>query len=64
MIENTRTFWAVDEGHSTHPRNRVQVPFLMSVYCWTGAGIGIILPSRDKTDAFLRYRVHRQFRDT
>ena len=52
------TFWTVDEVEFIHPRNKAQIPFLMSVYCWTGARIGAFFPDKDgKLDAALRYRV-------
>ena len=58
LIEFNQTFWTVDEGHFIHPRNKAQIPFLMSVYCWTGARIGSFFPDKHgKMDAGLRYRV-------
>ncbi|KAI9807092.1 MAG: hypothetical protein M1825_005809 [Sarcosagium campestre] len=56
VIEFSRTFWTIDEDSFIHPRNKVQVPFLISVYCWTGARIGSFFPSEGKPDACLRYR--------
>lgn len=58
LVEFNHTFWTVDEDHFIHPRNKAQVPFLMSVYCWTGARIGSFFPDKHgKMDAGLRYRV-------
>ena len=58
LIEFNKTFWTADEGHFIHPRNKAQVPFLMSVYCWTGARIGSFFPDKHgKMAAGLRYRV-------
>ena len=54
-------FWTVDEAHFIHPRNRVQIPFLISVYCWIGARIGTFFLNKDgKSDAALRYRVNQR----
>ena len=61
MIEFNRTFWTVDEGRFIYPRNKIQIPFLISVYCWTGARIGSFFPSKEKPNACLRYRVRRYF---
>lgn len=59
LIEFNNTFWTADEGYFIHPRNKAQIPFLMSVYCWTGARIGSFFPDKDgKADAGLRYRVY------
>lgn len=58
MVEFNHTFWSVDEAHFIPSRNKVQVPFLMSVYCWTEARIGSFFPDKvGKMDAGLRYKV-------
>lgn len=59
LIAFNYTFWTVDEGHFIYSRNKAQVPFLISVYCWTGARIGSFFPDKHgKMDAGLRYRVY------
>ncbi len=59
LVEFNNTFWIVDEGYFIHPCNKAQGPFLMLVYCWTGAIIGSFFPDKDgKADAGLRYRVY------
>lgn len=50
------TFWTVDEDHFIHLRNKVQIPFILSVYCWTGARIGAFFPN--KKGGGLRYSVN------
>ena len=51
-----KTFWTADDAHFIHPRNRVQVPFLLSIFTWTGARIGAFFPNKDnKNEAGLRY---------
>ena len=50
------TFWTVDEDHFIHPCNKVQIPFILSVYCWTGARIGAFFPN--KKGCGLRYSVN------
>lgn len=58
LVRFNTTFWTVDESRFLHPRNRVQIPFLLALYCWTGARIGAFLPGvKDKDKAGLRYRV-------
>ncbi|KAL6716976.1 hypothetical protein ACLMJK_004889 [Lecanora helva] len=51
MVNFNTTFWTVDDSTFVHPRNRAQIPFLISVYCWTGARIGAFFSA-----AGLRYR--------
>jgi hypothetical protein len=42
------TFWTTDEGIFVHPRNKVQIPFIFSVFCWTEARIGAFFPKPKK----------------
>ncbi|MCJ1444888.1 MAG: hypothetical protein MMC23_005391 [Stictis urceolatum] len=52
-----KTFWKVDDRVFVHPRNKVQIPFLISLFCWTGARIGTFFPNATNKDkAGLRYR--------
>ena len=48
LLQFTTTFWTVDDDYFTHPRNKVQIPFIIAVFCWTGARIGAFFP--DKKD--------------
>lgn len=58
LLNFSRCFWTIEGNVPIYPRYKVQVAFLMSVYCWTGARIGALFPdSTDKPDAGLRYRV-------
>lgn len=53
-----RTFWTNDDIQFTHPRNKVQIPFAIAIFCWTGARIGAFFPNKyNKQEAGLRYRV-------
>ncbi len=58
LVHFNTTFWTVDETCFVHPRNKAQIPFLIAVFCWTGARIGALLPSpeNNKKDG-LRYKV-------
>jgi hypothetical protein len=52
------TFWKTDDISFVHPRNKVQVAFILSVFTWTGARIGAFFPNSDNKDyAGLRYKV-------
>ncbi|KAL2037204.1 hypothetical protein N7G274_010067 [Stereocaulon virgatum] len=42
----TTTFWTVDDKVFTHPRNKVQIPFILSVFFWTAARIGAFFPGK------------------
>lgn len=58
LVNFTTTFWTVDESCFIHPRNKAQIPFLIAVYCWTGARIGAFFPNTtDKAEGGLRYKV-------
>ena len=58
LVQFTNTFWTVDDDRFTHPRNKVQIPFVIAVFCWTGARIGAFFPEKEnKHKAGLRYRV-------
>jgi len=58
LFQFTTTFWTVDDDHFTHPRNKVQIPFIIAVFCWTGARIGAFFPDKkDDTKKGLQYRV-------
>ncbi|KAI9764073.1 MAG: hypothetical protein M1840_008877 [Geoglossum simile] len=51
------TFWTMDEENFTHPRNKLQIPFIIHVFCWTGARIGAFFPGCDnRNEAGLRYK--------
>lgn len=53
-----KTFWTLNDDKFVHPRNKVQIPFVISVFCWTGARIGAFFPNKhNKEKAGLRYRV-------
>ena len=58
LVQFTTTFWTADDDHFTHPHNKVQIPFIIAVFCWTGARIGAFFPDK-KGDAKtgLQYRV-------
>lgn len=58
LVHFTNTFWTVDDAQFTHPRNKVQIPFAIAVFCWTGARIGAFFPEKEnKHKGGLRYRV-------
>jgi len=58
LVHFDTTFWTVDETCFVHPRNKAQVPFLIAVFCWTGARIGALLPDlKEKDVAGRRYKV-------
>ena len=60
LVNFNKTFWTVDESYFVHPRNKAQIPFLLAIYCWTGARVGAFFPNgkdKDKDVAGLRYRV-------
>jgi len=58
LVQFTNTFWTVDDDRFTHPRNKVQIPFAIAVFCWTGARIGAFFPDKENKDkGGLRYRV-------
>ncbi|KAL8732871.1 MAG: hypothetical protein Q9166_002472 [cf. Caloplaca sp. 2 TL-2023] len=44
------TFWNADDARFIHPRNKLQIPFVMSVFQWTGGRIGALFPGRGKKD--------------
>ena len=53
-----KTFWTNDDAAFVHPRNKVQIAFIISVFCWTGARIGAFFPKpKNKHVRGLRYRV-------
>ena len=55
LVRFNTTFWTVDDSTFVHPRNRAQIPFLIAVYCWTGARIGAFFNGPG-----LRYKVKNQ----
>ncbi len=58
LVQFTVTFWTVDDDHFIHPRNKVQIPFIIAVFCWTGARIGAFFPDKkDDSKKGLQYRV-------
>ena len=58
LVQFTNTFWTVDDERFVHPRNKVQIPFIIAVFCWTGARIGAFFPEKENKDkGGLRYRV-------
>ena len=53
------TFWTIDDAVFVHPRNKAQIPFLVSVFCWTGVRIGAFFPDPGNKDrGGLQYRVN------
>ena len=58
LIQFHTTFWTKDDASFVHPRNKVQIPFIIDVFCWTGARIGAFFPNPDnKAEGGLRYKV-------
>lgn len=58
MIRFNTTFWAVDDAKFIHPRNKIQIPFLFSLFSWTGARIGAFFPDgKPEGNGGLRYKV-------
>ncbi|KAL9126229.1 MAG: hypothetical protein Q9217_004689 [Psora testacea] len=56
LVQFSNTFWTVDDDKFTHLRNKVQIPFIIAVFCWTGARIGASSPDRkDDNKKGLRY---------
>ena len=54
-------FWTADDKVFVHPRKKAQIPFVISLFCWTGARIGAFLTDKHtKQKAGLRYRVYIQ----
>ena len=54
----TITFWTVDDKIFMHPRNKVQIPFILSVFCWTAARIGAFFPEKkNESKKGLQHRV-------
>ena len=59
LIQFHTTFWTKDDANFIHPRNKIQIPFIIDVFCWTGARIGAFFPNpSDKDEAGLRYKVN------
>ncbi|KAI9773208.1 MAG: hypothetical protein M1839_002216 [Geoglossum umbratile] len=57
LIRFHTTFWTMDDEKFIHPRNKLQIPFIIDVFCWTGARIGAFFPSPDnKNEGGLRYK--------
>ncbi len=54
-IQFQRTYWTCDYSVFGHPRNKVQIAWLISVFCWTGARKGALFAGEEKGG--LRYRV-------
>ena len=44
LVNFSKAFWTVDNECFVHPRNKLQIPFLLLIYCWTGARIGAFGP--------------------
>ena len=58
LVQFNVTFWAIDDAQFIHPRNKAQVPFVIAVFCWTGARIGAFFPDQENKDkGGLRYGV-------
>lgn len=36
VIRFNTTFWTIDQYHFIYPRKKVQIPFMVAVYCWIG----------------------------
>lgn len=52
------TFWTADDEAFTHPRNKVQIAWLLSLFFWTAARIGAFLPKKNNgVHKGLQYRV-------
>ena len=52
------TFWTVDDKVFIHPRNKSQIPFVLSLFFWTAARIGAFFPEKkDDIKKGLQYRV-------
>ena len=59
LIRFHTTFWIKDDASFIHPCNKVQIPFIVDVFCWTGARIGAFFPNSDnKNEGGLRYKVN------
>ncbi|KAI9768035.1 MAG: hypothetical protein M1839_004298 [Geoglossum umbratile] len=57
LIRFHTTFWTMDDEKFIHPRNKLQIPFIIDVFCWTGARIGAFFPTLDnKNKGGLRYK--------
>lgn len=57
FIQFNTAFWTADDACFIHPRNRVQVPFAILVFCWTGARIGAFFPNSKEGTKGLLYKV-------
>ena len=44
LVNFNTIFWTIDKSCFVHPRNKAQIPFLLAIYCWTGARIGAFFP--------------------
>lgn len=40
LIQFTNIFSTVDDDRFTHHRNKVQIPFVIAVFCWIGVRLG------------------------
>ncbi|KAL2046204.1 hypothetical protein N7G274_001651 [Stereocaulon virgatum] len=57
LVQFTITVWTVNDDHFIHPRNKVQIPFSIAVFCWTGARTGVFFPKKkDDSKKSLQYR--------
>lgn len=54
----TMTFWTVDDKIFMYPRNKVQIPFILSVFFWTAVRIGVFFPeNKNDSKKRLQHRV-------
>ncbi|KAI9765726.1 MAG: hypothetical protein M1840_007159 [Geoglossum simile] len=57
LIQFYTTFWTKDDTNFVHPRNKLQILFIIDVFCWTEARIGVFFPNPDnKDEGGLRYK--------
>ncbi|KAI9764363.1 MAG: hypothetical protein M1840_008501 [Geoglossum simile] len=57
LIQFHITFWTKNDTNFVHPRNKIQIPFIIDVFCWTGARISAFFPNPDnKAKGGLRYK--------
>jgi len=58
LVQFTKTFWTVDNSQFIYLRNKAQIPFIIAIFCWTGARIGAFFPDKkDNSKKGLQYRV-------
>ncbi|KAI9766402.1 MAG: hypothetical protein M1839_004906 [Geoglossum umbratile] len=50
LIQFHTTFWTKDDTSFVHPCNKIQIPFIVNVFYWTGAKIGAFSLSPDNVE--------------